>query len=97
MGYSDNKMYKKLAIGTDIGKLKILPVNAVSSTRVAMLDLEWNILADRIQYPPSLLGRLGEDLQLLLQQGPETPHWTKGSVRESLNRRKENDIRWTCV
>ena len=25
--YSDNKMYKKLAIGTDIGKLKILPVN----------------------------------------------------------------------
>ena len=27
MGYSDNKMYKKLAIGTDIGKLKILPVN----------------------------------------------------------------------
>ena len=27
MGLSDNKMYKKLAIGTDIGKLKILPVN----------------------------------------------------------------------
>ena len=25
--YSDNKMYKKLAIGTNIGKLKILPVN----------------------------------------------------------------------
>ena len=27
MAYSDNKMYKKLAIGTNIGKLKILPVN----------------------------------------------------------------------
>ena len=25
--YSDHRMYKKLAIGTDIGKLKILPVN----------------------------------------------------------------------
>ena len=27
MSYSDHKMYKKLKIGTDIGKLKILPVN----------------------------------------------------------------------
>jgi len=27
MALSDNKMYKKLKIGTDIGKLKILPVN----------------------------------------------------------------------
>ena len=27
VAYSDNKMYKKLAIGTNIGKLKILPVN----------------------------------------------------------------------
>jgi len=27
MTYSDHKMYKKLMIGTDIGKLKILPVN----------------------------------------------------------------------
>ena len=27
MAYSDHKMYKKLRIGTDIGKLKILPVN----------------------------------------------------------------------
>ena len=27
MAHSDHKMYRKLAIGTDIGKLKILPVN----------------------------------------------------------------------
>jgi len=27
LAYSDHKMYKKLKIGTDIGKLKILPLN----------------------------------------------------------------------
>ena len=37
-------------------------------------------MTDRIQSQPCLHGRVGEDVQLLLQQGPEAPHRTKRGV-----------------
>ena len=88
MAYSDNKMYRKLAIGTNIGKLKILRVNGGKfySSCYAGPGVEFSLPTETNS------GRLGEDLQLLLQQSPETPHWTKGSVGESCTRRKENDM-----
>ena len=41
--YSDHRMYKKLAIGTDIGKLKILPVNGARSTAADTPDMRHGV------------------------------------------------------
>ena len=59
--YSDHKMYKKLKVGTDIGKLKILPVNG-GKLLFQQLRRKWDRIshADRNPCKPGLLGKMGE-------------------------------------
>ena len=94
--YSDHRMYKKLNIGTDIGKLKILPVNGGKfySERFVGPGVEYPLPTE--SRANRLHGRLGEDVQLLLQQSPEAPHRTKRGVGEGYWQ-KENDIFRTQV
>ena len=91
MALSDNKMYKKLMVGTDIGKLKILPVNGgrFYSSGYAGHGVEYALPTE--SNPNRVQLENWEDLQLLLQQGPAAPHWTKRSVGEN-QWRKENDV-----
>ena len=93
--YSDHKMYRKLRIGTDIGKLKIFLTDQGRHILLQQLRgrRDWISIADRNPSKPSLLREVGEWLQLLLQQGLATPHRTKRSMGEDIRWQKDNVLR----